>query len=713
MAPTRTRHTFPWVACLACGALSFPARSADPPGEPSLVAQAPSSTGSERLDRIVVTGEKRTSASAGVLGDRKLIDTPLSITVLPREVLDLQQASFYGDYLKNEPAATLGNVPVGFTTLRGFQVGIDGYLYDGLVGAQGLSDGRNQIEGVDRIEVLKGPSAVLNGISGASSVGGLINYVPKRPGDTPVRSATLNASNRSLYGATADVGDRFGPDRAFGYRVNVGYKNGETPVERYDWRHRAATAAFDWRVVPGLVLSANVEYARNAFPRLQPFYVLAPGVSVPRAPDARKSLAQPWDDFSTTSSVAYLRADWSFADDWSLTAQALSGRSYRKRIDEARFGFIESETGELLLFGSRDQSRNDGVSGQLVVNGRAATGALGHQLSFGAGATRTQSAFGSSGQGVYPTSLYAPTSYAQPDDVDVHVGRSQRIPTSSVFATDIVSFTPAWSVLAGVRHSRVTVDNFDVLSDAQLSRTRTVKNSPLGAVFWKPRADTLVYANVAKGVEQGGTAPAGTANANQVLPAVQTRQVEVGAKLDTGAVLYSAAAFDIRRPVETVDPATFVFAQGGEQRHRGVEFQVYGRVRPDLLVVAGAMFLDATARDGRNPAFDGKRPVGVANRTGNLFVDYRIGDLLPGWFINGGVYAVGPQYLDGANTQRVAGYARLDAGVRYETRVGGAKTSLLVNVENLANRSYWAGAQIGILTVNDPLTVKATLRADF
>lgn len=342
----------------------------------------------EQLESITVTGEKRTSATAGVLGNLKLIDTPFSITVLPREVLDLQQASFYGDYLKNDPSATLGNVLVGFTTLRGFQVGVDGYLYDGLVGAPGLSDARNQIVGVDRIEILKGPSAFLYGVTPSSSLGGSLNYVPKRPGDAPIRSFTVNGSNNSLYGGTADVAGRFGPDQAFGYRVNLGYKNGETSVDRYDWRHRAATMAFDWRAAPGLVINAGLEYARNDLPRLQPFYVLSPGLDVPRAPDAKKSLAQDWDDFGVTNKVMYLRADWAVADDWTLTAQAIRGSNVRKRTDQARIGFITSADGDFLNLAGRNESRVDGASGQILLNGNVDTGPLSHRLTFGATAAR-------------------------------------------------------------------------------------------------------------------------------------------------------------------------------------------------------------------------------------------------------------------------------------------------------------------------------------
>jgi iron complex outermembrane receptor protein len=109
---------------------------------------------------------------------------------------------------------------------------------------------------------------------------------------------------------------------------------------------------------------------------------------------------------------------------------------------------------------------------------------------------------------------------------------------------------------------------------------------------------------------------------------------------------------------------------------------------------------------------DGKRPPGVAQANANLFADYRI-RALPGLFVNGGVYYIGKQYVDAANTQSIKSSTRFDLGARYETRVGATRLAFLLGIENLADKNYWAGAQNGILTSAEPRTVKATLRTEF
>jgi iron complex outermembrane recepter protein len=117
-------------------------------------------------------GIVRKSAMVGVLGERSLMETPFSVNVISNTLIEQQQASYLGDYLKNDPSAVVSNVPVGFLTIRGFAVGTDGFLYDGMPGNVGLSDGRGQLLSFDHIEVLKGGSAFLYGLGASSSLGG-------------------------------------------------------------------------------------------------------------------------------------------------------------------------------------------------------------------------------------------------------------------------------------------------------------------------------------------------------------------------------------------------------------------------------------------------------------------------------------------------------------------------------------------------------------
>jgi iron complex outermembrane receptor protein len=624
-------------------------------------------------------------------------------------LIDNQQATTYGDYLKNDPSASVGNVPTGFVNLRGFAVGTDGYLFDGLPGALGLSDGRYQLEGVDHIDVLKGPAAFLYGLGTANSVGGVLNFVPKKPTDVAVRSVDVEATSRALWSADADLGNRFGPDRQFGWRLNVGVKAGEPAVPDSDWAHRAATLALEARFSPAFTLSGGFEYAYNHFRSLQPYFVLPPGIQVPAAPNLSRSLALPWDRFNVIGTTAYVRADWQLSSDWSLRAQALHGNDDEPRVKGAHGGMIDSASGDITLFGSEAAFAMTATTAQLSLNGQFATGTSVHRLTVSATSTQGDQRSGSANLGTgFDSNLYVPVDSPEPADVPLQETLTQKTRDTSVMVGDWVQLGGGWSALGGVRHARLGFDNFN--PDGSPSSANDVsKSAPFGGLIWKPTGQSSIYANFAEGLEQGSRAPAGTTNANQLLPPIVSRQLEFGAKLDLIGLSITAAAFDLRRPFEIVDPVSLTFVQQGNEQHRGLEFNATGSATRNVSMVAGMLWLDPRLHHTGDPATEGRVAVGVSRTTANLYLDDRIGTV-PGLFVNGGVYFSGAQYADAANTQRVSGWTRVDIGGRYETRSGPVRTTLYVSVENATNRNYWAGAQTGILTLADPRTFKVTCR---
>jgi iron complex outermembrane recepter protein len=695
-------------------ATALAAMSAAPAQAQSLPAPAPAASGAATvLEPVVVKANRETrdyrstDASVGVLGDLKLLDTPFSLNVLTRDLLDHQQAFSYGDFLKNDPSATVGNVPVGFATLRGFSIGTDGFLFDGLSGSVALSDGRWQLEGVDRIEVLKGPSAFLYGLGAATSLGGTVNFIPKRPPSEPVRSASVGYTNRSLFSAAADLADRFGSDRQFGYRLNLGYKDGEQAVSHYGWNHRVATLALGWQVTRDLSISGSFEYARNRFPRLQPFYIVDPALTaVPQAPDGKQGLAQPWDDFATIGHNIYLRADWQLAPDWALTAQLLSSRDDRPRTKEARFGSIDDASGNTTLFGGEDESLTTGRSAQLLLHGKLRIGVVENLLTAGLTATRGENRSGANSLGLFPSNLYAPVDGAEPASPGpIAVAVTQETRASSLLISDIAKLDDRWSVLLGARHARLRVDNQDG-NPIEVSKT-----SPTAALMFKPTPGSLVYVNYSEGLEPGGKAPTGTTNQDQLLAPIKTQQVELGAKLEIVGITATAAVFDLKKPFEYVDANTSTYVQNGIQRHRGLELTLTGSATPNLSIIGGAMFLDPTTRSTGDAATEGQRPVGVPRITANVYTDWRVPGVAA-LFLNAGAFYSGKQYVNPANTQAIPAWTRFDIGARYETRISSVKTTLLLGIENLADRGYWSGAQSGLLTLADPRTLKLTAKFD-
>lgn len=125
-------------------------------------------------------GLTRGVTDGGILGNRRVVDTPFSITGFTDKLIRDQQGQVATDILKNDASVTVQNTLGYFADqlyIRGFEVSITDRLYNG---AQVGYLNRFALEGVQSIQILKGPSAILYGVGGAQGIGGIVNYIPKR-----------------------------------------------------------------------------------------------------------------------------------------------------------------------------------------------------------------------------------------------------------------------------------------------------------------------------------------------------------------------------------------------------------------------------------------------------------------------------------------------------------------------------------------------------
>jgi iron complex outermembrane recepter protein len=716
-APSHLQRRAVALALAACASTAFAQAVPDAAAQPKQPDPGVRDLGQVSVTARPIDEYQAKDSDAGALGELPLLSTPFSINVITHDLLVDQQAAFLGDFLKNDPSASIGNVVISFATLRGFSIGDAGFLYDGLPLGSLLNDGRVGMQSIDRVEILKGASTFLYGLGSSSSLGGALNFVPKKPVDAPVRDAAVTYTSDAQFGVLADVGDRFGPDRQFGFRLNAGFRDGDGAVDDFSWRQRQFAGTFDWRINRDVKLEAGIYYVDNKFDGIQPFFVGAsngdgsPIVPIPAAPNLRHAITPSWNTFDQDSTIGSLRADWSIAPGWSLTAQYGNGRNNRPYdgTHDTRFGVLNDASGDLTLFASQEGSRVDAQAGQALLHGNAVTGPLTHNITLAASATEEKNYDSFQIAGFLPGNLYSRVDAPEPATVPMPaLEYSGKTTTTGFLASDIIGFDEHWSVLVGGRQAEVKTYDADGTQPPGGSASRF---SPAAALMWKPTRDSLVYFNYAEGLEPGGTAPDGTANAGQAMSPLVTDQYELGGKVDLGELTLTAAVFDMKRPLQFRD-ATNVWVSSGEQEHRGLELMASGKVTEDLRVVAGAMFLDAKQRSTGDPTTEGKHVAGVPDWTANLYAEYRIA-AVPGLYLNAGVYYSAKQYFDNANLQSIPSWTRFDVGARYETRIGGYDTAFLVAVENVGDHDYWQSALGNALTLGDPLTVKATARVSF
>jgi iron complex outermembrane receptor protein len=635
--------------------------------------------------------EANDSSAGGALGSRPVLDTPFTINVVTRQLIDDQQARLLTEVLRTDPAATTsfggGYTSYQSVNLRGFGLSnTANFRRDGLPFTH-LSE--TPFENVERVEVLKGLSGFMYGFA---SPGGIINVVTKKPTDTPTRSVRVGYTSNALFAVSADLGGRLGEEVRFGYRVNLAAEKGETAIDGVKLGRTLASAHLDWRVTDRLTIGLDIESHRIR-PRGQPFYYqLAAGIEVPKAPDLSRLNGVSYSGYETRDTIIGLRADWAFTPDVKLVV-ALQDHDHRR---DAWFpsATITNSAGDMTVNLSRDaQQEYPNRSAQAVLTGKFATGALRHELAAGLNWNSNEGFRGDYvNDAPYASNLYEPVD-APPSAIYSLRSqyRSASLHERAVFVADTLQFNEQWQLIAGLRRATLATRSYN-FSGAQTAAYDKGATTPSLAVVFKPQQALSIYGSYVQGLEQGGRAPAGTVNAGEVFAPLKSEQIEAGIKWQADAgTLLTASLFRIDKGLGFTDPATNTYTQEGSQVHDGLETSVTGALTRDVSVVAGYMFLDAVAKRTGNPAIDGRRPVNVPKHTATLLADWRVRPL-PGLGATASWQYVSNRALDANNARFIPGYSLVNAGVQYETRWFGKDTTLRAHVDNVFDKRYWAAA---------------------
>ena len=212
-------------------------------------------------------------------------------------------------------------------------------------------------------------------------------------------------------------------------------------------------------------------------------------------------------------------------------------------------------------------------------------------------------------------------------------------------------------------------------------------------------------------------------NAGQALPAAESRQVEIGIKGGAERTEWSAAAFDIRRPLfgdlsvgGACGAVQCTRGLVGRQRHKGIEGTVAWNGSA-WAVRAGAQWLRARVEAPGDAAIDGKRPTNVPAITARLLAEHRLA-ARPGLRLHGAaVYESARQVLPD-NSTRIPSWTRLDIGARYEGKAGpsGATWTLRAGIDNLFDRRAWRESPYqfshAYLFPMEPRTLRVSLQVD-
>jgi iron complex outermembrane recepter protein len=726
---------------------------------------------------VIVHGEAKddylpSTVSVGTLDGATLKDTPLSATVITRDLLNDQVSRLLSDVVKNDASVGDDYVPVGYYgvyEIRGFAIDLATGLEINGMTISGEQD--VPLENKERVEVLKGIAGVESGVAAA---GGLIDYVTKRP--AAIKALDLATDHRgSAYGA-ADLGWLLGSRKQVGTRFNLaGERIASYMNDTNGWRAVGAGAA-DWRLSPKAILKGDFEYQHKT-ERDGSGYQLLGGTTVPDISSIYRSTMlgdQPWgppDTYDTFNTGA--RLDYTLPHNWAAFAAASYSHSLIQDNVIYAYGtpfdangnvdcpgapnapaYFFCPDGTYGIYDYRDpgELRKD-EQAEAIISGHIETGAISQDVAFGgelflrsvqqpgappANAPSTvqdgavYSYVGSENiyQPLVPVPIETPLESAGPRTLweDSH--------QSAGILQDRVHLPGRIQLLAGGRFDSLRDNNYSLAATSP-GTPPTITDKllwlPQYAVTFNPVENLTLYGNYGVLLSLGPQAPWWVDDANQFLSPYFTRQVEVGAKYEPGQrILLTTALFHMRAPFfypkaiqapdtfctasEFSGPGDLCFESDGRETHDGIEANVEGKAASWLRLTASAMAIDATSDDSGTPSFNNKQVLNVPHLHVTTFADIALPHLrglyvMPGWSYTGRKEATRDDLVS------VPSYNLFNLGARYTPGGEQGRVTFRLYANNIADKHYWSdtGASVGdsFIWLGAPTTVRLSAHYTF
>lgn len=693
-------------------------------------AASPAATADPTLKAVTVQ-ERSAAPTAGVvgLGDTPLARTPVSAAVIDAAQIEASGAKRLADLIKFDSSVGDAYNSGGYwdyLTVRGYVLDNRyNFRREGLPISAETSIG---LENKSRVEILKGTSGIQ---AGTSAPGGLVNYAVKRPTDDDLRALRVEVDQRGGTLGAVDLGGRFGNDKVFGYRLNVAAERIRSYADGNDGNRQLAALAMDWRTAPGTLLSAEVEYSRRAQPSITGLSLL--GTTLP-APNPRLNTnTQPWVQpvvlNGLTGSVKFEQA---LNADWRWSAQL--GTQRLKSDDRTAFPFGCSAAngdyyadrfcpdGSYDLYDYRsDNERRTTTAAQLQLNGKVRTGAIAHEVGFGVLRSRTRDRFQQQAYNYVGTGNLATLPTFAPDPTLTGENTNRDETSTELSAFDRIAWNSRFSTWLGLRHTQLDRDSVRTDGSRPTAYSRGLTTPWLAASFALTDAQML-YASWGQGAESQVVPNKASqySNAGEALPLVKSRQWEIGLKGAAEALGWQIAYFDIDRPVTNLDACNRLGitpcagAYDGNAEHRGIEASAqYSR---GAWRAGGGVTLLHARRSGSTaePYVNGQKPTNVPDWTLRALAAYRFA-ALPGLELEAGLSHEGRRNVTPDASITLPAWTRVDAALRYDTRLNGVKTTWTLAVDNLADRRFFRESpyQFGhvYLFPAAPRTVRVALQA--
>jgi len=706
--------------------------NAPPPAESQSGEGAAQAAGGAAPEGSEAAGYKpRTVSSLGPFPQMDILDVPYSINVMSSALLENRIAGTADEALAINPF-----VQIDTPTISGRQV----VILRGFINS--FSDGRAEdgmrtqfynpisIEDKERIEVLTGLTSFLYG---TGNVGGLINYVYKKPTLVPLANITIGDYGGLAGFIHGDFGGPIDKDGHFAYRLNVVAQDGNTQLEGQRTPRQLVTAAVDWHLSENAIfeLLGSHEYSDTIdttgpwSPTTNPNGTLA--FNYQSVPDSHQTFSQTYNTYAINSNKIEPTFSWKLNDIFTFRTAYIFRYSY----EYGRIGAVNlltSPDGAYNILQLNYPGLDRIVStGYAFIDATFDTWSVHHNVTTGFYADTYQLKNGTHDYDVNSLTGYnfndgqpyvpAPSTAQTTPGVGTRYTSTIQKDTNIVLG-DEITFNKYVSALVGANSAGVISQDYNGTAPfLQADHYNEQKLTPSLSLIIKPLPFLSTYGTYSQSLEAGLIVPTNSnviyTNAGQVLPPYLSKEYEIGAKANVGGLLLTAALFQIQKALQysvTNSDGTATYFQDGREVHDGLELSATGNISEGFRIYSGLTLLDPKVTNNKaTPIYNGKYPEFVANQMAKVTAEYDL-PFAPGLTLTGGVYYTGKAAADQLNSQFIPAFTTGDIGLRYQGNLPtGQPVVFRLNVSNVTDAKYW----LSPYNVGLPRTVAASAQIKF
>jgi catecholate siderophore receptor len=689
------------LATASAAALGFP--------HAALAAEADA----DDAQTIIVTGKAdgylASDSVTATKTDTPLIDVPQSVTVVTRERLDDQALRSIADVLRYVPGATVGQGEGNRDqiTLRGQNTTADFFL-------DGVRDDVQyfrSLYNIERVEVLKGPFALIFGRGGS---GGIINRVQKTPSADALRvGGWASANTFGAWDVAADINAPLAANAAF--RLNATYESLDNHRDFFGGERYAINPYVAVDLGGGWKAGLSYEYVNDdrVTDRGVPSIATAPG-------QPNRPLTGYRDTFfgvpgvNRTGLEAHIvkaRLDGELADNLEWSTTLLYGDYDKYYANVFANGPASGQTGTVALSSYIDPTTRQNFIAQTNLVWDVDLGPVGNKVLFGLEYGDQDSA-NQRRNGILSNSTLNLANIVYPTVTFGALARDTRSDVSflSAYAQDQISFGEHVDLVVGLRYDRIEIKGTDRIGTPRPFGRTDEKVSPRVGLILKPQQNVSIYGSYSQSfLPRSGDQFLTLSATQQNLAPEKFTNYEVGAKWDIRPDLnVTLALFQLDRTnATTPDPENVLTTINvGETRTKGVEIALAGRVLPNWQTSGGYTYQDGELR--------GNGFVTLAQLPKHQFALWNRFDLDPRFGIGLGVVHQSSQFAairTLPTTTRLPSFTRVDAALFYKAT---DRLEFQVNVENLLDESYFSDAHNNNnITPGAPINARFTARVAF